>query len=90
MHNFCCLMGIFFCGLSDGILGMREEMRINIILSVSVCHHQPSVPPPKHSHPPAQCSPFMVLVYDKTLFHSLNIILWKKKKEAIFEQLLVL
>lgn len=88
MHNFLSLWD-FLCVLSYGNLGMRKEMKINMVLSISVNHHQPSVPPPTHSHPHAQS--FMALIDDNTTSQPKhNIVEEKKKKKATLEQLFVL
>ena len=65
MKEFMCtifaVLWDFLCGLSYGNLGMRKEMRINMVLSISVNHHQPSVLTP---------NTFLSLC---TIFHGINI-----------------
>ena len=80
MKEFMCIIFAvfwdFLCGLSYGNLGIRKEMRINMVLSFSVNHHQPSVLPPTHSRLYAQF--LMASVYNNTTLQTKNNIMEKK------------
>ena len=80
MKEFMCIIFAvfwdFLCGLSYGNLGIRKEMRINMVLSFSVNHHQPSVLPPTHSRLYAQF--FMASVYNNTTLQTKHNIMDKK------------